>query len=172
MNNLESKLSGDSRACTTKITMRRRPGVSSDALALQKELGIKMDGIFGSGTEKAVIAFQKKHGIEPADGVVRDETWTALCDDSKACRAKNVVRMRKQYSSDALAVQKILGVEADGYFGRKTKAAVIAFQKKHGVEPADGVVTEPTWNALCADNSPLASNTEPLRDSKLVSNRA
>lgn len=35
------------------------------------------DGIFGSGTKAAVIAFQKTKGIT-ADGIVGDKTWTTL----------------------------------------------------------------------------------------------
>ncbi len=37
----------------------------------------KVDGIFGAGTKKAVIAFQKKNGLTP-DGVVGAQTFKAL----------------------------------------------------------------------------------------------
>ena len=36
-----------------------------------------MDGVFGAGTKKAVIAFQKKNGLK-ADGVVGKATYKAL----------------------------------------------------------------------------------------------
>lgn len=36
-----------------------------------------VDGIFGSGTRSAVVAFQKKNGLE-ADGIVGPKTWAAL----------------------------------------------------------------------------------------------
>ena len=36
-----------------------------------------IDGVFGATTKAAVIAFQKKKGIE-ADGIVSEKTWTAL----------------------------------------------------------------------------------------------
>lgn len=44
-------------------------------------------------------------------------------------------------------LQTALGIEADGDFGPATKAAVIAFQKKHGLF-ADGVVGRNTWTKL------------------------
>ena len=37
-----------------------------------------VDGDFGNGTEKAVIAFQKKKGLY-ADGIAGKDTFTALC---------------------------------------------------------------------------------------------
>jgi murein DD-endopeptidase MepM/ murein hydrolase activator NlpD len=44
-------------------------------------------------------------------------------------------------------LQAKLGVVADGVFGPKTKAAVVAFQKKNGLS-ADGIVTGSTWAKL------------------------
>lgn len=44
---------------------------------LQQALGIEVDGIFGEQTEKAVIAFQNRMGLEP-DGWVGPYTWDAL----------------------------------------------------------------------------------------------
>ena len=82
LNKVETKLSGDSKECTTKNTLRRQRQYvkSPDVVALQKMLGIKKaDGKFGPGTELAVIAFQKKHEIQPADGVVKESTWDVLC---------------------------------------------------------------------------------------------
>jgi peptidoglycan hydrolase-like protein with peptidoglycan-binding domain len=44
---------------------------------VQKAVGVKPDGSFGTGTEKAVKIAQKKHGLSP-DGVVGPETWKKL----------------------------------------------------------------------------------------------
>ena len=47
---------------------------------LLKELGhynMEIDGLYGGGTEKAVIAFQKAKKIAP-DGIVGQETWNKL----------------------------------------------------------------------------------------------
>lgn len=48
---------------------------------------------------------------------------------------------------DVVALQKALGIEADGDFGPGTKKAVVAFQKKKGLY-ADGIVGKNTWALL------------------------
>ncbi|MEG5037942.1 MULTISPECIES: peptidoglycan-binding protein [unclassified Microcoleus] len=61
-----------------------RLGSSGEAVATVQEVlksskhyGGKIDGDFASLTDKAVRAFQKSFGID-ADGIVNQETWTAL----------------------------------------------------------------------------------------------
>ncbi|MBR5826129.1 MAG: peptidoglycan-binding protein [Clostridia bacterium] len=39
------------------------------------------DGIFGEETEKTVLAFQKKQGLEET-GIINYETWTAIVDEN------------------------------------------------------------------------------------------
>ena len=51
------------------------------------------------------------------------------------------------------AVQKKLGVTADGKFGLKTKAAVRAYQKKKGLK-VDGVVGNQTASAFVGKKAP------------------
>ena len=48
-----------------------------EVLRISKRYGGKIDGEFSTLTEKAVRAFQKSFGIE-TDGIVNQETWTAL----------------------------------------------------------------------------------------------
>src|SRR5215211_298481 len=43
----------------------------------QRWLGIHADGLFGSGTKRAVKRFQRRHGLT-ADGIVGPATWAAL----------------------------------------------------------------------------------------------
>lgn len=40
---------------------------------------VKVSGIFNSGTRNAVIAFQKKQGLDPT-GIVEKQTWSKLLE--------------------------------------------------------------------------------------------
>lgn len=60
----------------------QRPELREDVRELQKALvragfSVDTDGLFGNGTQEAVKAFQRQHGLE-ADGVVGPQTWAAL----------------------------------------------------------------------------------------------
>ena len=60
----------------------RKGSTGSDVVLCQEDLTkhgypTTVDGIFGSGTEKQVIAFQTAKGLVP-DGIVGSMTWTAL----------------------------------------------------------------------------------------------
>lgn len=60
----------------------------------------------------------------------------------------NYPTIRKGDKGEAVsALQRALGVQADGIFGTGTEAAVRAFQKAHGLT-ADGIVGPKTWAAL------------------------
>lgn len=48
-----------------------------DVRCLQEKLGLKADGSFGTGTEKAVKEWQKKNGLT-VDGVIGDKSWSLL----------------------------------------------------------------------------------------------
>ena len=55
----------------------RRSRGGGGVRALQAALGLSPDGVFGSGTEKALRGFQKRHGL-PVDGVAGPATRRAL----------------------------------------------------------------------------------------------
>jgi hypothetical protein len=58
-------------------------GSRGDLVILAQELlnawgaKVKVDGSFGGGIEKAVEAFQRRHGLSPT-GVIAERTWRAL----------------------------------------------------------------------------------------------
>lgn len=53
-----------------------------DVKKLQEKLGLKADGSFGPGTEKAVKEWQSKNGLT-ADGVIGDVSWSKLFGEVK-----------------------------------------------------------------------------------------
>lgn len=126
------------------------------------------DGIFGTATEAAVKRLQKDVGLKE-DGIVGPKTWQAvlqlnvknadaeITDPEKPAPAVGSgIRKLQRYCKGAdvtkLQTQLIdLGFlpqgEADGVFGIKTRQAVIDFQKSVGIG-ADGVVGTKTFTKL------------------------
>jgi peptidoglycan hydrolase-like protein with peptidoglycan-binding domain len=137
--------------------------------ALQSALGISADGTFGRATAHAVRAFQRQHGLK-ADGVVGSATWSALGvrDPGRVLKQQRSHRAGAGRSASRGAhrgggggghhgtsvadLQRLLGLSADGVFGRQTARAVRDFQRHHGLR-ADGVVGPATWAALGVPNA-------------------
>ena len=131
---------------------------------LQEKLNAKgynagsVDGIFGKNTQAAVIAFQKANGLA-ADGIVGKLTWAKLYDTTAALPAASTATgtqpmVYRGSRGDAVRrLQELLNKKgfdcgaADGIFGSKTYAAVVAFQKANGLS-ADGIVGPLTWGKL------------------------
>jgi peptidoglycan hydrolase-like protein with peptidoglycan-binding domain len=127
---------------------------------LQQALGVPADGVFGPATEKALKRWQKRHRLE-ADGVAGPETRKALGlgegrvlkRKKRAHRAHHGGRRhaaaghRARHGGGVRALQRALGLPADGVFGPATEKALKRWQRKHGLA-ADGVAGPQTRRAL------------------------
>lgn len=86
---------------------------------------------------------------------------TVALADKKALATLSITRTLSLGSrgEDVKALQTSLGITADGSFGPKTKAAVVAFQASHGLT-ADGVFGPKSRIALAgSSNTPIAGCT-------------
>jgi peptidoglycan hydrolase-like protein with peptidoglycan-binding domain len=98
---------------------------------LQEKLGVKADGDFGPGTEKALREAQKAAGVA-VDGIAGPDTFSAL-------GLNELVLLRVgTRGATVKRLQEALGIEADGRFGPGTEKAVRAFQEANGLG-ADGL---------------------------------
>ncbi|MHB8075338.1 peptidoglycan-binding domain-containing protein [Desulfosporosinus fructosivorans] len=113
----------------------------------------KIDGIFGSLTRSAVLAFQKSKNLVQ-DGIVGRKTWTALgvnCNTPPINHCPILVQGNTGPAVVTLQGRlKAYGLytgNADGIFGPLTRSAVLAFQKSKNLVQ-DGIVGRKTWTAL------------------------
>ncbi len=134
---------------------------------------VTMNGLFDEQTKNALLAFQQTYGL-PETGVADRDTWDML--GSVFERSLHAIPPRDQLytypgiplseGSSGEAVQILQSylnrlanefpylpkVTADGEFGPRTKAQVMAFQRAHQKEP-DGIVDLDTWNTILAEYS-------------------
>lgn len=122
--------------------------VALQYLLNQYGYNLSTDGIFGSGTAKAVQQFQTNNNLT-LDGIVGRNTWQALLNINPASQ----VLKRGGKSSSVLFLQRLLLSylypinNLDGIFGGETERAVKAFQSENGLV-ADGIVGANTWRKL------------------------
>jgi len=111
-------------------------------LLIARGYSLTADGIFGSGTEGKVKAFQSAKGLS-VDGIVGPQTWGAL-----------IIMLQSGSSGRAItALQRQLrntygySLGVDGSFGPETDRNVRAFQSYAQID-VDGIVGPVTWRYL------------------------
>ena len=154
---------------TTATASDSRPGGGGVA-ALQRALGMPVDGDFGPATEKALRRWQKNHDLT-ADGVAGPATRAAL--DLGAGRVLKAQRRfsrarrpaarpaensrpqrRPARGGGVTSLQQALGIGADGVFGPATERALKRWQRAHGLT-ADGIAGPQTRAALGLGAGPV-----------------
>jgi peptidoglycan hydrolase-like protein with peptidoglycan-binding domain len=120
-----------------------RHGDNSDTVKVaQLLMGYEpADGEYSADYVARVCSWQREHGCDP-DGIIGPATWKAL-----AAGAPTVSTKSHRYGEYAQAVQLLVGVEADGIYGNKTRDAVAAYQAAASLKP-DGICGPLTWGAL------------------------
>lgn len=140
-------------------TASRGGGVS----ALQRVLGIGADGVFGPQTAKAVKAYQRNHGLT-SDGIAGPQTRSSLGIGSgpvlkrgghgaRAGATRNA-RSSSAQGGGVTALQRKLGIGADGVFGPQTEGAVKSYQGARGLT-SDGIVGPQTRASLGMGSGPV-----------------
>ena len=158
--------STDTAAAATSAKVRHRGGGVAE---MQRKLGVPADGVFGPQTERALRRWQRRRGLT-ADGIAGPVTRRAMGLGSGAVlkrkrangqrrsagrsRRSRGQRGRSHRGGGVRALQRRLGVPADGAFGPQTERAVRRFQRRRGLV-ADGVVGPATRRALGLGSGPM-----------------
>ncbi|SCJ91682.1 peptidoglycan-binding protein [Neobittarella massiliensis] len=126
---------------------------------------LTVDGIFGTGTQEAVMVFQRLFGLTQ-DGIVGPATWASICEQFCGLPVKppcpaypggtyrqgstgNAVRnIQSMLNIISLGYPQIPRVTVDGIFGPATTQSVRLFQQNFGLT-VDGIVGQATWNSMC-----------------------
>ena len=134
---------------------------------------IKVDGIYGENTQKAVKRFQELMGIYDTGDLdqitlnklnlihskrkaIKENSRTEekVTDDIKfnntlkqGSKGKEVIELQEYINKVSNLFPAIPKVTIDGLFGAKTKEAVVTFQRMFNLK-TDGIVGEITWTAL------------------------
>ena len=142
-----------------------------------KDLGyytLRVDGIFGSGTQRAVRDFQANNGLS-VTGRADDATQKLLYSTSAkpagsgSTGSYTTLARSSRYSSAVVTLQrrlKALGYlsgAADGYFGSQTYRAVRSFQSVNGLS-VTGIADPATQALLYSAAAKAASGSTPSTD--------
>lgn len=120
----------------------------------QRNNGLATDGVAGNATQQKLYASGAlKAGESPSDGT----------DTGSTTETKKYATLKEGMKSSAVTTMQkklrdlgYMTASATGYFGKQTRAAVVAFQKKNGLS-SDGIAGSATLNKLYGD--PIASGS-------------
>ena len=148
------------------------------------------DGVFGNATKEAVIAFQRLFGLSQ-DGIIGQSTWNKIVEvynGLKKSKTANNITFSQEYPGYVLkeglvnddikwlqtylnAISKFYNeipeVDVDGIFKRKTKNAVMAFQKLFDLNTT-GQVGVNDWNKLINVYNSLSSKDQMESKAKIA----
>lgn len=144
-----------------------------------------VDGVFGSRTRAAVVAFQQIFGLS-ADGIVGPATWYQIVRLYTGVTSLSELRSQGQqfyainwsppnglqvgdsgekvrllqYMLSVLSsyISSIPPVSVDGVYGPATRAAVLAAQRRFGL-PETGTVGPQTWDEIYDQYSGIENTT-------------
>jgi peptidoglycan hydrolase-like protein with peptidoglycan-binding domain len=122
------------------------------ALASQRLYAGAIDGLAGAATTSAVRSLQRQAGL-PVTGRADPSTRAALGALGRPLYGERTIK-RGMTGLDVAVLQFLLAVHGqdvgtlDGRFGPRTRAAVVAFQRRARLVP-DGVAGAATRAALC-----------------------
>lgn len=138
---------------------------------------LKVDGIYGSGSESNVMQYQRIKGLTP-DGIIGQKTWYAIeadytaLPDGKYEIYPGVVLMQGSSGVAVDNMQRALNLisdlytaiarqTVDGKFGQNMANATRLFQKQFGLT-ADEKIGENTWNKITEVYNAMESGA-PMR---------
>ena len=129
---------------------------------------IGFNGQYGPQMKAAVEHFQAYYGGLVIDGIIGENTWTALCDqelprlgwtfysplkNTKYAYNIHMPELKEGHVGDAVECLQLrlyakgFSLFIDGDFGPRTLEVVTAFQYREGLA-VDGIVGEKTWRKL------------------------
>jgi peptidoglycan DL-endopeptidase CwlO len=133
-----------------------RGNTGDDVRAVQRALGVSADGEFGPVTRQAVRDFQARNGLV-VDGIVGPNTRRALGLGGGASAPSKAKGITPSNAATTMAIQRALGLSADGVYGPVTRQAVRDFQRSRGLL-VDGIAGPATLGALGVSGSVAPSS--------------
>jgi peptidoglycan hydrolase-like protein with peptidoglycan-binding domain len=138
-----------------------------DVARLQRKLGVAADGVFGPQTERALKRWQRRHGLV-ADGIAGPVTRRAMglgagpvlkrkrtsAGRRRGGHRRHAAHSRPSRGGGVRALQRAIGVHADGVFGPATERALKRWQRRHGLV-ADGIAGPQTRAKMGLGSGPV-----------------